>query len=136
MAKMILTSAYTSIASNDLSAYCSKSELVVEVEDKEVTNFASAGWKEYLGGLKAGTLNLTLLQDVAAAALDSIMWPLLGTIAAFEVRNTSAVVGTSNPKWTGNLLVKSWKPVNGGVGDVAQVDVSYPTSGAVTRATS
>lgn len=136
MAKMVLTAAYVNISSNDLSSYTSKAELVVDVEDKEVTTFGDSGWKTYLGGLKSGTLAVTFKQDVAASAIDSIMWPLLGTVVTFEVRNSSAAVGTSNPKWTGSLLVKSWKPVSGAVGDVAEVDVSFPTSGAITRATS
>jgi hypothetical protein len=44
-------------------------------------------------------------------------------------------VGTSNPKYTGSVLIKSWNPIEGSVGDEASVGVSYPTSGAVTRAT-
>jgi hypothetical protein len=44
-------------------------------------------------------------------------------------------VSTSNPKYTGNLLIKAWNPITGSVGDEASVSVSYPTSGAVTRAT-
>lgn len=135
MAKMVLTSEYLSISANDLSTYLRKAELVVEVEEKEVTNMGSLGWKEYLGGLKAGTLSIEFLQDYAAGLLDAIMWPLLGTVVAFEVRPTSAAVSTSNPKWTGNLLVKSWQPVGGGVGDEANLSLTYPTSGAVTRAT-
>jgi hypothetical protein len=136
MAKMVLTAAYVSVSSNDLSSYCSKAELVVDVEDKETTTFGSSGWKEYLGGLKSGTLALTFKQDVAAGLLDAIMWPLLGTVVAFEVRLSSSAVGTSNPKYTGNLLVKGWTPLSGSVGDVAEVGVSYPTSAAVARATS
>jgi hypothetical protein len=31
--------------------------------------------------------------------------------------------------------VKQWNPVSGGVGDLAEVSVTYPTTGAVTRAT-
>lgn len=134
MAKMVLTAAYVSIAANDLSAYTSKAELVVDVDDKEITTFGDSGWKTYLGGLKSGTLALTFKQDVAAAAIDSIVWPLLGTLAAFEVRNSSAAVGASNPKWTGSTLIKQWKPLSGSVGDVAEADVSWPTSGVVTRA--
>src|SRR5690349_1441549 len=118
MAKMVLTAAYVNINSNDLSAYASKAELVVDVEDKEVTTFASSGWKEYLGGLKSGTLSVSFRQDVAASALDSIIWPLLGTVVTFETRNSSGTVTTSNPKWTGSVLIKQWKPVSGSVGDV------------------
>lgn len=136
MAKLVLLTEYLSIGGTDLSAYTRKCELTVEVEDKDVTTFGSAGWHERLGGLKNATLNIEFVTDFAAGLLDAIMWPLLGTVAAFEVRPTSAVVGTSNPKWTGNLLVTGWNPLTGSVGDEASVSVSYPATGAVTRGTS
>lgn len=134
MAKMVLLAQYVAIGGTDLSSYGMKAELTMEVEDKDVTTYASNGWTEVLGGLKSGTLALGFKNDVAAAALDSIMWPLFGTVQTFEVRHSSAVVGTSNPKYTGSVLVKEWK-FGGSVGDVAEVDVTFPTSGAVARAT-
>lgn len=135
MAKMVLTAAYISLSGTDLSEYTRKVELSTEVEEKDVTTYASAGWKEVLGGLKGGELSLEFLQDVAATEIDSIMWPLLGTVVTFEVRLSQAAVGASNPKYTGSVLVKGWNPIEGSVGDEASVSVSYPTSGAVTRAT-
>jgi hypothetical protein len=136
MPKMVLLAEYVSIAGNDLSQYANKAEVSVEVEEKEVTTYASLGWKEVLGGLKSGTLACEFKQDFAATKLDSIMWPLLGTVVAFEVRADQAVAGTSNPKYTGNILIKGWNPISGSVGDEASVSLSFPTSGAVTRATS
>ena len=136
MAKMVLLASYLSINSNDLSGNTSKIELTAEVADEDVTTFGSGGWKEVLGGLKEGSLSVTFKQDVAASALDSIMWPLFGTVVPFEVRLSNAAVGTSNPKYTGSVLVKEWKPIAGEVGSVAEVDVEFPTSGAVARAVS
>jgi hypothetical protein len=135
MAKQVIKAAYVAINSSDLSAYCSKIELSIEAEDQETTTFGSAGWKEVLGGLNSGELALTFKQDVAAAALDSILWPLFGTVVTFEVRISSTAVGTSNPKYTGSVLIAEHAPISGSVGDVAEMDVSYPTSGAITRAT-
>jgi hypothetical protein len=135
MAKMVLLAEFVSINGTDLSSYCKKAELTTKVEEKEVTTYGSLGWKELLGGLKSGELALDFFQDVAASALDSIMWPLLGTVVPFEVRLSNAVVGTSNPKWTGSILINGWNPIQGSVGDEASVGVSYPTSGVVTRGT-
>ncbi|MFD4551416.1 hypothetical protein [Streptomyces sp. NPDC058466] len=131
---MVLTAEYIALASNDLKAYCNKAELSVEVEEKDVTTYASAGWKEMIGGLKSGELGLEFKTDFAASALDSILWPLFGTVVTFEVRPTQAAAGASNPKWTGSVLVKELKPISGGVGDEATQSVSFPTTGAVTRA--
>jgi hypothetical protein len=136
MAKTVLKQAYVALNSNDLSGYCSKIELKVEADEQETTTFGSSGWKEVLGGINSGSLDLTFKQDVAASAIDSILWPLLGTVVTFEVRLSNASVGASNPKYTGSVLIKEYSPIAGGVGDVAEFDVSYPTTGAITRATS
>jgi hypothetical protein len=136
MAVFALTAAYVSIAANVLSDHGTSAELAIEVDDLDATNFASGGWKEHLGGLKDGKITINFNQDMAAGAIDSIMWPLLGTVVAFELRATSSAVGTSNPKFTGNLLVTGWTPISGKVGDLAQASVTYPTTAVVTRATS
>lgn len=135
MAKMVLLAQFLSINSNTLNSYTKKAELTVEVEDKDVTNYASLGWKEVLGGLKSAELSCEFLQDFAAAQLDAIFWPLLGTVVPFEVRADQAAVGTSNPKYTGSILINGWNPIEGSVGDEATVSLGFPTSGAVTRAT-
>lgn len=134
MGKFVLTSEYVGLNSVDRSSFVTSAELSLESEAKDVTNYGSGGWKEFLGGLKSGELKLKFLQDVAASAIDSVMFPLLGTVVPFEVRATSAVVGASNPKYTGNILITGWNPIEGSVGDEATVSVSYVTSGAVSRA--
>lgn len=135
MAKQVLLLSYIALGGTDLSAYCSKIELSLEGESKDSTTFGSGGWHEELTGIRSGTLALTFKQDVAASQIDSIMFGLLWTQPTFEVRLNNAVVGTSNPKYTGAVNVKEWKPIAGSVGDLAEAQVSYPTTGAVARAT-
>lgn len=135
MAMMVLTAAYINITGpGDISNRCSKVELTVDVDEKDTTTFGSSGWKECIGGLKSAQLALTLKQDPVDDGLDEDFWTILGTVAAFEVRLSSAAVGAGNPKYTGSVLVKEWKPVNGSVGDLAELDLTFPVSGAVTRA--
>lgn len=136
MAKFILTAGYVALNSSDLSSYCSSIQLQIESESKDTTNFGSSGWHEELSGIKSGSLALVFKQDVANSALDSIMWPLFGTVVTFEIRASSSSVSTSNPKYTGSVNIRGWNPVSGAVGDVAEVNVTYPTTGTVTRATS
>lgn len=133
MATFASTDTYLSIASNDLSDYVTSVDFGVSVDELESQTMGDT-WKERIAGLKDGQMSITFNQDVAAGALDSIMWPLLGTVVAFEVRATSSAVGASNPKWTGNIFIKEWNPISGSVGDLVTVSVSFPTSGAVTRA--
>jgi hypothetical protein len=132
---MVLLAEYLSINANVLNTFTKKAELSVEVEEKDVTNYASLGWKEVIGGLKSGELGCDFLNDFAAAQLDAIMWPLLGTVVPFEVRADQGARSTANPAYTGSILINGWNPITGSIGDEASVSMSFPTSGAVTRAT-
>lgn len=135
MAAIALTDAYVVINSVNHSASATSVELNVDVEDLETTTMGNT-YKTHLGGLKSGTLTLNFVQDFANGALDATFWPLLGTVVTFEIRPTSGSVSTSNPKYTGSILISQWTPVANGVGELATVSVSFPTSGTVTRATS
>lgn len=134
MTAMVLKAAYLALNGVDRSSWTSSAELSTEVDEGDVTTYASQGWKEVLGGLASGELGIKFKQDITDNALDETMWALFGTVVSFEVRLSNAVVSASNPKYTGSILVKEWKPIAGDVGDVAEVDVTYPTSGVVSRA--
>lgn len=134
MATFALTSMFTSINSVDYSQYLKSSTLAVDAASLDATDFASGGWVEMIGGLKSGTLSLEFNDDASATTVDDRIWALLGTVVTFEVRPTSAAVGANNPKYTGSVLVTGHS-IGGAVGDLASKSLSFPTSGAVTRAT-
>lgn len=135
MAVFALTTEYCALNGADRSADIKSATLTVDAAQLDTTDFASGGWVEMIGGLKSGTLAIEFQDDVASSAVDSVLWPLLGTVVTFEVRATSAVVGVSNPKWTGSVLITS-HTIGGGVGELAKKSLSFPTTGTVTRATS
>lgn len=136
MTKIVLLDAQVSINNNDLTAWCSKIELSDEFEDKSVTTFASGGAEEVLGGLEKFEAALTFKQDYDAAALDSIMWALRRQVVTFSSRAKVGAVSASNPQYSGKLLINRWVPIAGSVGDVGEVDVTFPGSGPLARATS
>jgi hypothetical protein len=129
----ILVAQVINIAGHDFSVYASKGELSVEVEDKDVTAHGSGGWKEHQGGLKDGEVALEFFQNFAS--LDALMWPLLGTVQTFSMRADSGAISAANPQYSGNVLIKEWNPLSGSVGDEATVSVTFPTTGAIARAT-
>jgi hypothetical protein len=131
----VLTDAVITIGSTTISDHANKVEVPISVEEKDATTFGQT-WKVRRGGLKDGMVNVTVLNDYTAVNLDEMMWALLGTVPTFDVRPTSGSVSSSNPKYTGSLFVKEWKPIVGSVGDLVTVDFGYPTSGVVTRGTS
>lgn len=135
MSKVVLTAEMLMINAVDLSANTKKGELQLVSAAQNTTTYGDAGWETFLGGLKSGTLGWDYMNDLAAAALDSLMFPLLGTVVSFEVRGVNSARSTSNPAYVGNILIEEWKPLGGSVGDVNGAGVSYKTSGAVTRLT-
>lgn len=131
----VLTDAYISISGNVISDHGNKVEIPVKVDDLDATTFGQT-WKVRRGGLKDANLNMSFFNDIAAANLDSIMWALIGTVVTFQVQAVSGSVTSANPSWTGSILVDSWDGINGKVGELNSLDVSYPTSGTVSRNTS
>jgi predicted secreted protein len=136
MAKSVMLASMLIVGGTDLSAYCSRIEVSLEAESKDTTTFGSGGWHEELSGIKSGSIAVTFKQDVAAAALDSILFPWFGTVQTFEVRMANGARSTSNPAYLGSLNLRQYNPIAGSVGDTAETGgLTWPTTGAVTRAT-
>jgi hypothetical protein len=140
VATYVITAQHLTMNSVDLTSYVRSCTLELNADTAEFSNMASAGAREYKIGLKSGTLNVELNQDYAnsASATDQAVWGMFntGTNVTFEVRPTSAGVGLTNPKYTGSVVPVNYPAVGGSVGDAAIVSLSWPTSGAVSRATS
>ncbi len=136
MAKFVTIDPVIVVGGSTVTASCVKSTISLEADDNITTNFASAGWKERIGGLKGGSVDFEFQQDFGTAALDSVLFPLLGTVAAVTVRpGGSAAIGTTNPEYQFSILVSQYNPMDSAVGDLATVSVGWPITGAVTRAT-
>ena len=134
MAKFVATDYKVTINGSNLSTSLASVELPVEIDEQETTAFGSS-WRTRIAGLKSGSITLEFHQDFAAGALDSILWPLLGTNATVVVVPTSGTVTASNPSYSGSFLVTSYTPYASTVGDLATVSVTWPLTGELTRAT-
>ena len=136
MAKSVMLASMVIIGGTDLSSYCSRIELSLEAESKDSTTFGSGGWHEELSGIKSGSLALTFKQDVAAAAIDSILWPFFGSVQTMEVRMNNGARAVGNPAYTGSVNVRAYSPITGSVGDIAETGgLTWPTTGQVQRVT-
>lgn len=136
MAVLSFTSARVEINGVDMSAYVTGCELAFDAADLETTNYGSGGYRARIGGLKGGTARISLNQDFASTTVDDRLWALFGTVVTLKVRPTSSAIGTTNPEYQTNVLVNDLSPIAGQVGDLATMDVTWPLSGTVTRATS
>ena len=134
MAKFVATDYKVTINGQNLSTSLAAVELPIEIDEQETTAFGSE-WRTRISGLKSGSITLEFHQDFAAGALDSILWPLLGTNATVVVTPTSGTVTSSNPSYSGLFLVTQYSPYASTTGDLATLSVSWPLTGALTRAT-
>ena len=135
MSVFALTAEYLALnGSATLNDHVKSAVLTIEAEALDSTAMGP-GWKSAIGGLKSGTLAVTFNDDMAASNVDAALWPLLGTVVTFEIRATDSAVSATNPKYTGSVLIQQHN-LGGSVGELASKQLSFPTSGAVTRATS
>jgi hypothetical protein len=134
LAKFVATDYKVTINGGTVSSSLASVELPIEIDEQETTAFGSS-WRTRISGLKSGSITLEFHQDFAAGALDSILWPLLGTNATVVVTPTSGTVNSSNPSYSGTFLVTSYTPFASTVGDLATVGITWPLTGELTRAT-
>jgi hypothetical protein len=133
MARVVLTDAVVKIATVDLSDHIASVEISVEKDAIETTAFGQTG-RTRIGGLEDSSISLDFHQDFDPAEVDATVFPLVGTVVAFEILPKGTAVGTANPKFTGNLLVTEWG-FGGAIGELATKSVTWPVSGSVTRGT-
>jgi hypothetical protein len=136
MAKFVTNNAVVVIGGSTVTASCASATISLEADDIETTAFDNAGYRTRVGGLKAGTVDFEFHQDFAVGSIDSLFFPLLGGTTSVAIRpGGSAAVGTANPEYRFDVLVQQYNPMDSAVGDLATVSVSFPITGAVTRAT-
>ena len=140
MARLVLTDAYVVLASTDISQYVTSVTLSSTLDVVETTGMSSTS-RTRVAGLRDNQITLEFNQDFASGALENLIYPSdsttkIGTAVAMEVRPTSANASATNPKYTFNALITEWQSVSGSVGELATVSVTWPISGAITKALS
>ena len=135
MAKFAATDFDISIDATDFSDSLAAVTLDISKEQLETTSFGDAA-RTYIAGLQEASVTLSFHQDFAASAVDSTLHTALGTEIAVVIKPTSGAVAADNPSYSFNALVTQITPFSSNVGDLATQDVTFPVSGAVTRATS
>lgn len=137
MPKQVLLDAVVEIAGQDLTNYVSQVELEYSYAEVDATTYGSGGAEELIGGLESGSVTFTFRNDYAPGALDEIMRGLVSrTPQTFAIRPNAGNVSTANPQYSGKILVNSWQPIAGNVGDLAGTSRTYRKSGRLTISTS
>lgn len=136
MAKFVMKDPVVVVGGSTVTASCASATISLEADDVETTSFGTDGWRTRIGGLKGGSVDFEFHQDFASGGIDSLLFPLLGGTAAITIRpGGTAVVSSTNPEYRFDALIAQYNPMDSAVGDLATVSVSFPITGAVTRAT-
>jgi 2-keto-3-deoxy-6-phosphogluconate aldolase len=135
MPKYVVINPKVTINGTNVSPSVAAATLELTATDVDVTSFGSNGWTEIISGLKSGTVSLDFHSGYAAGEINTVLNPLIGTLATVVINPNGTATSSTNPAWTATVHVNSVSPVAGAVGDLATFSVSYPTSGSVTFAT-
>ena len=140
MAKRVLTNAFFSFAGNDLSAFIRSATLDYAADEVEDTTMAQNTHTFAPDSLKDWTITIQAANDQAAAMIDALLFPLVGTTGVVILRPDAAAVSTSNPNYTATGLCTQWSPFSGGnVGELHEAAGSFrpadASNGTLVRAT-
>jgi len=134
MARIVLTDAKVTINSVNLSSYISSVTLSTSSDVVETTGFSSTAARTRVAGLQDNSVTIEFFQDFATSLVEQTIYPLLGTTTSVVVLPTSSAASATNPSYTFTALVSEWQPLSGAVGELSTASVTWPISGAITKA--
>jgi hypothetical protein len=134
MPKFVAIDYKVTINGTDFSSSINSVDLSIESAEVETTAFGST-FTTRVGGLKSASITLDFHQDFGSASVDSVLFPLLNSLATVVIVPTSGTVSATNPSYTAVCLVNQYQPFASAVGDLATLSVTWPTAGTVVRAT-
>jgi hypothetical protein len=131
VAKYYLQDVHLYAGGLDLTGYSNKVDLAGEFEEKDTTNFGSAGWKENILGLGSAKASGEGQWDAGSAGLpDDGLQALLGSASAWTATPTSAAVGSLAYL---TKMSEAKYMLGGSVGDVAPWQVDWSGTWPLVR---
>jgi hypothetical protein len=135
MAALVLTNAYITINSVNLSDHIASVTLTTADDVIETTAFGSTA-RTRVAGLGDNSVALEFHQDYATSNVEATIYPLLASTTTVVVKPNGSTTAATNPSYTFTALVSEWTPLNGAVGELATASVTWPISGDITKAVS
>lgn len=127
------------IGTVDLSDHVTAFTLNQKFDELEVTAMGDTGHK-FVKGLESSSITVSFLNDDATASVLQTLQAAYGTSATFKAVQVqsggTATVSATNPLYSGLILINNLTPLNGAVGDVGKMDITFTVNGSVTVATS
>lgn len=133
MAKLVLKDVNVVFNGTDISANVASISLTSSAAEVPTTAFGNTAITR-VSGLIDNSVTFSIHNDYNA--IDGLFFPLVGSTAVTCVvkPNGTAAASSANPSYTFSVLVTEWQAVNGAVGELNTADVTFPISGAITKA--
>jgi len=127
------------VATVDLSSYVQSFVLNRVLDSIEISAMGDSSHK-YTTGLSADTITVTFLNNDIATGAGSVRATLqaaFGTTVAFSaLQDTSAAVSSTNPLYTGTILVNDLTDINApSPADIATIDITFTCNSKTAVAT-
>lgn len=134
MAKLVITNPSITINSVDLKDHIAQVTINTTVNEVATTAFGSSGVTR-AAGLFDSSIQLSFMQDFAAANVEATIYPLIGSTTTIVVKPVTGTTTSTNPSYSMEVLVTEWSPISGAVGDLLTADVTWPVNGLITKST-
>ena len=120
-----------------LSDHVTSASISRTFDELEVTAMGDSAHK-FVKGLEASTITLDFLNDDAASGAGSVRATLQaawGTTVPLTLKQTSAVVSTTNPLYSTTVLVNNTQDINGAVADESMQSLTFTCNSPIVITT-
>jgi hypothetical protein len=109
----------------DFTDHVTNFTLTQQSDQIEVTAMGSTA-HQFVTGLSADTITVTLLNDTAAGSILATLQAAYGTTVAFKaIQDYTAAISASNVLYSGTILIDNLTPLNGAVADEGMMDLTF-----------
>lgn len=120
----------------DLSDHVSAVTISRNLDELEVTSMGDSGRKR-VAGLEDSSVTISFYNDTATANVLPTLQAAYGTnVTCKFLQDKATAVSATNVLYTATCLVNGLTDINGAVGDLGTIDVTWTVSGTVAVATS
>ena len=127
MAVFLSNGVQVTLNSVDLSDHITSATINRVFEELEISAMGDTA-RKYTKGLETSTITLDFLNDNAASGAGSVRAALQaawGTTVPITLKQTNAVVSTTNPEYQSTILVNNTTDINGAVGDISSQSITF-----------
>jgi len=111
----------------DLSDHVTSATINRVFEELDISAMGDSA-RKFTKGLETSTITLDFLNDNAASGAGSVRAALQaawGTTVPITLKQTNAVVSTTNPEYQSTILVNNTTDINGAVSDISSQSITF-----------